>query len=238
MKLPKLTRSRLADKVVETLYNKISCGELGSGDKLPSETELAEQLGVARPTIREAISQLIGLGLLERGEYGIYVVQTPNQSVQARFQPLLLERWKTRELYEARMLILGDLAVLASIKATEKDIQTLREINRRMKEECFSEESYWDRDMEFHNYLAEIVDNGILYSINNILNEMFKKYETSINKLYSIQAKTYQRHDALINAIEKRDAEQAKAAVYLALEESEEALFQLNLRQNKDKTEE
>jgi DNA-binding FadR family transcriptional regulator len=229
MKLTKIVRSRLTDTVVSQLYEKISQGELQPGEKLSSETELAEQLGVARPTIREAINQLIGLGLLVRGDYGVFVAQDPNQSVQARLQPLLLEQWKTRELYEARMVIMGELAVLAAMKATPNDIETLHRINLRMKDWCDSDESYWERDLEFHNYLAKIADNGILLAINNLLNEMFKRYETSVNQLYSIQAKTYERHDMLIKAIEQRDAEKARAAVYLALQESEEALSQLRL---------
>ena len=226
MKFQKLTKSRLTDQVVEILYNKISHGELKPGDKLPSETELSEQLGVARPTIREALSRLLGLGLIERGDYTMSVAEDSKASVRARLVPLLLEQWETRELYEARMLIEGDLAVLASRKATPDDIMELREINKQL-DNGNTEKDYWTCDMEFHARIAEISGSEVMVSISNIINDLYLRFEKEIGELHAIQEITYRDHEELICAIDRGDEVAIRAIVTRSLSGSENAIYEL-----------
>jgi GntR family transcriptional repressor for pyruvate dehydrogenase complex len=228
MNLPKLQKSRLTDQVAETLYKKIADGDLRPGDKLPSEMELSEQLGVARPTIREALSRLIGLGLIERGDYTMSVSENASLTARARLMPLLLEQWETRELYEARMLIEGDLVSLAVLKATPDDISELRQINGRMKDPDMTEKNYWENDMQFHSYLATVSGNEVMQAISVIINDMFKRYQSKVEELHSIQAVTYNDHEALIDAIEKRNAPLAREIINRMLSSSENALYELS----------
>jgi DNA-binding FadR family transcriptional regulator len=232
MKLPKVTKSRLTDQVAEILYKKITIGELSPGDKLPSELELSKQLGVARPTIREALSRLLGLGLIQRGDSAITVAENCNASVRSMLMPMLLDRWEIHEIYEARTLIESDLVALAILKATPEDIAELRRIDINLAEGNRTENSYWETDMKFHSFLASISGNEVMIAISTIINDLYKRFEYKIRELHAIQEITYQNHEELINAIERRDEQGAREIVYRSLSGSENALYEL-LQQEK-----
>lgn len=226
MELPKLHKVRLADQVADIMYKKIRNGELKPGDKLPSELELSEQLGVARPTVREAMSRLMGLGLVERGDYTMTVAENSRLAVRAALVPMMLDQWELRELYEARVLIECDLVTLAIRKATPDDIAELRRINEAMKDVSLTEKSYWKTDMQFHSYVAELSGNEVMIGINNVVQDLFKRYESRIEKLDTIKKITYQSHTELIDAIEKKDEQAARDIVRSTLAGSEYALYE------------
>jgi GntR family transcriptional repressor for pyruvate dehydrogenase complex len=227
MQLPKLQRSRLTDQVAEILYKKITDGELKPGERLPSEMELSEQLGVARPTVREALSRLIGLGLVARSDYNMIEAEAPDLTVRAGLVPLFLRQWEIRELYEARILIECDLASLAIIKATPENIKELREINAKLKDGNLSENSYWTNDMQFHAQIAAMSGNAVMIAISEIINDIFKRYQSKVEELHAIQAATYKHHEELIDAIERRDEQAAREIIIKTLSGSENALYEL-----------
>lgn len=232
MQLPKVEKSRLVDQVVEIMYDKISRGDIKPGEKLPSETDLSEQLGVGRPTIREALSRLLGLGLIVRGGYTMSVAEDANASVHAKLVPMLLEQWETRELYEARTLIESDLAILASKKATPEDIAELRAINELLlKNE--KEESYWSLDMQFHEKIAAIAANEVMISISNIINDLFKRFEAEVEELETVKVVTYRDHETWIDAIENGDEDAVRSIVKRALTGSENALYERSKAEKK-----
>lgn len=224
MKLTKIKKSSLTDSVTDILYTKIEQGEIIPGERLPSEMELAESLGVARPTVREALNRLIGLGLIERGGYSMMVSEQGSMSMRAGLTPLVLEQWEVRELFEARVMIEVDLVVLAIQKATTEDIEELHRINEQLKTDCFSEKSYWDIDMQFHADISMISGNRVMQEISKIINGMYERYKYQVEELHEIKKITYSNHKALIDAIEKRDESHAVSLVKSMLGNSELAL--------------
>lgn len=231
MKLPKVTKARLTDQIVEILYNKIALGELKPGDKLPSESELSKQLGVGRPTVREALSRLIGLGLIQRIDYHVAVSESAYASIRSGLLPLLLEDWEIRELYEARILIECDLITLAIRKATPENIRELRDINRKMRDNLSKGQDYWKNDIEFHSYITNLAGNEVMKIISDITNSMFQRYEDKIRKLHEIHSETYHTHRQLIDAIEKKDIKTAKDIIVQAFSNSEKALYKLKRKE-------
>ena len=227
MKFLKISKTRLVDKVVEDLYSKVSDGTLLPGDKLPSELALSESLGVGRPTIREAVGQLIGLGLLSRGKYGIFVAQEAASAIKAKLAPMLLETWEIHKLYEARMVIESEISVLACLRATPQQLERLKKLNRQIIDKSGDENSYWILDDQFHQLVAEISDNNILVTLHNSISDLFSKYELSINKLEYIKEQTHIWHDALIEAFSKKDTDAVRKIVQKSLTESENALTAL-----------
>ena len=217
--------------VVEDLYNKISEGEFLPGEKLPGEMALSESLGVGRPTIREAIGQLIGLGLVDRGHYGLFVANTSNSMVKATLAPLLLETWEIRELYEARVVIETEIAVLACLRAKSQQLKKLHDINGMMLQKSDDEDGYWSLDEQFHELVAEISDNKILMTMHQSIRDLFKKYEVSINKLEYIRKQTYSWHASLIDAFSRKDTSAVRKVLQQSLFESQDALTVL--RKNK-----
>jgi GntR family transcriptional repressor for pyruvate dehydrogenase complex len=227
VKFSKISKTRLVDKVVEDLYFKISDGTLLPGDKLPGEIALSESLGVGRPTIREAIGQLIGLGLLHRGRYGVFVAQAPSPTVKAKLAPMLLENWEIRKLYEARMVVEGEIAVLACLRATPRHLEKLRELNQLMLEQSDDANHYWELDDQFHQLVAQMSDNTILLTMHQSIRDLFRKYEMSVNTLESIRKQTYVWHTSLIEAFTRKDTEAVRRVVHQSLSASEDALTAL-----------
>lgn len=226
MKLSRIKKSTLTDKIVELLYEKITKGEIKAGEKLPGEVELAEQLGVGRPTIREAFNRLLGLGLVERTGYTMTIANDATNSVHSRMVPLILEQWETRQLFEARKLIEGDLAILAARKATPSDFIELRLINEQMANNT-SVQQYWTLDMQFHKKIADLTDNDVLLAMNNILHDMFRKYEKDVEELLGVHSTTYSDHTELIDAMEMNKEDQIRAIINRSLSASEQALVEL-----------
>lgn len=227
-KFNKLTRKGLTSQAAQAIYDTISSGELKPGEKLPSEIELSEQLGVGRPTVREALSMLIGLGLIERGGYNCVVADTSSHAVRSSMVPMFLKDWETRELFEARKLIEYDLVMLATEKATPEDIQSLRDINEKLKKNDLSSQEYWNYDVEFHSQIAQISGNSVMQSISEIVRDMFKRYEKQVKELHEIYTVTYNDHKDLIDAIESKDAARAREIINRSFSGSEYALYELN----------
>ena len=233
MRLPKVVKASLTDQVVDILYKKISSGELKAGEKLPSESELSEQLGVARPTIREALNRLIGLGLIERGVYTCIVAESSTFAVRANLVPILLEDWETRDLFEARRLIECNLVSLAALKASPEDINELIRINNKLKSDALSVQEYWDYDNQFHKCIAKTASNTVMQTVSEIIFSMYSRYENKVKELHQIQAKTYEEHKLIIEAIAEKDVKKALEIVNRSLSGSEHALYEL--KENKEK---
>lgn len=233
MRLPKVVKASLTDQVVDILYKKISSGELKAGEKLPSESELSEQMGVARPTVREALNRLIGLGLIERGAYTCIVAESSEFAVRANLVPILLEDWETRDLFEARRMIECNLVTLAVIKASPGDINDLIRINDKLKSENLSVQEYWDYDNQFHKRIAKAASNPVMQTVSEIIFSMYSRYESKVKELHNVQAKTYEEHKAIIEAIAEKNVELALKIVNRSLSGSEHALYEL--KENKEK---
>lgn len=228
MQLEKVKKASLTDRVTEILYEKIIGGEIMPGERLPSETELAEMLGVGRPTIREAINRLIGLGLVMRGDYTMMVSPNASMSTRASLTPLFLENWEGRDLYQARILVEEDLVELVIENATLADLAKLREINDRLLDVHMSETGYYDADMDFHNCIAEISGNQIMVEISRIVNNMFQRYKPQVEKLYEVQRATHHDHELLIDAISNNDLSEARTIIRRSLGGSEKALKEMS----------
>lgn len=227
MKLQKIRKARLSDQVVDIIYNKISSGELKAGEKLPSELELSEQLGVSRQSVREALNQLMGLGLIVRGPYTCSVSETSDLTIRSAMIPMLLEDWETRDLFEARRLIECDMTRLVILKACPDDIQELRKINEKLNNDNLSEQQYWDYDLEFHKTIANLALNSVMATINELIFTLYNRYEGKVKQLHDIYRITYNDHKDLIDAIESKDANKACEIINRSFSGSEYALYKL-----------
>ena len=152
---------RIADSIAEA----IESGQYKLGDRLPTERELAEQYGVSRPTLREAMIALEMLGMIEaRHGLGIYV--TSNARPAAPTNELDFEIGAF-ELIEARRLFEGEAAALAATAIDDEQIAQLEVLMERMARE--DEIQGEDADREFHMVIARASGNGaIIATIENL----------------------------------------------------------------------
>ena len=210
---------RLYRQIAEQLRLLIEQGEYATGSRLPPERDLASQLGVSRPSVREALIALEIEGLVEvRMGSGVYVLS----SEAAR--PLQVAAEGPLETIRARMLIESELAAHAATHMKKTQIAGLRNALALMRQEAASDHAPARGDRLFHVRIAEASDNAVLVRIlgslfderQNLLGEqLIHHFETA-----DTWAEAVREHEAVIEAIASRSAEAARRAMATHLSNS------------------
>jgi GntR family transcriptional regulator, transcriptional repressor for pyruvate dehydrogenase complex len=163
---PVATR-RTFEEAVEQIAEKIKTGDLHTGDRLPSERELASQMRISRPTLREAIKTLTEAGVLEvrRGQAGgIFVASelVPRDLLRSRQE---IRFGEVAGVLEARRLIEPRVAQLAAAHAAEEDFQAMAATIERQRALATSddflryEDLFLQLDLKFHLAMARATRN-------------------------------------------------------------------------------
>lgn len=214
---------RLSDDIVERLEAMILEGSLKAGERLPPERALAEQFGVSRPSLREAIQKLAARGLLvSRQGGGTYVAE----ALGSAFSDPLLHLLETsadaqRDLLEFRHTLEGACAFYAAQRATPVDHQRLREAFETLQA-CYAaampgggaEEGL--ADARFHLAIAEASHNAVLlHTIKGLFDLLKRNVVTNIGGMYAQRSETrdmlMRQHRELFEAIVAGRAEEARA---------------------------
>jgi len=161
-----IKRKKLADSVIEEIKRMIDVGELKEGDKLPNQLEFAAQLGVSRPSLREALHTLTLIGAIEQRPGLGTVIKSANSTLWAEplSPPLVSDAQASLELVEARRFIEVGVVELAVNNATGKDIQKMAKLiddmTKALKEE--RPKAYSELDMAFHHQIAGASHNRFM----------------------------------------------------------------------------
>jgi len=209
-----LNRESVSSSIMNMITNYLLSKELKPGDKLPTESEFVQQLGVGRNSVREAIKMLSSLGVVEikRG-VGTFIAKTISTSIM---NPLILglvfEQGTSRELFELRLLIDTGAAELVIQKASDEDIERLEETNRKLREAVetglVEPQKLLDLDINFHHTLLEITRNPFLAKIGKAVYALFF---TSIEKTVELDpVGGYKNHQMVIDAIKKKDMDRIR----------------------------
>lgn len=207
---------RLYRQIADQIRALIDSGEFGAGSRLPPERDLAKQLGVSRPSVREALIALEVEGLVEvRIGSGIYVQRPgatapPDRLSQAETGPF--------ELLRARQLIESECAALAAKSAKASHLAAIAEALAQMRREV-DEGGHQplDGDRLFHIRVAEATGNGALVAVVELLwkeriGELYKKLEGHYDSPL-LWEQSIDEHQAVLTAIAGRDARGARAAM-------------------------
>lgn len=157
-----LQRRPLADQAAEALLLRIRRGEWELGAKLPGETTLAVQLGIGRSTVREAIRQLAGRGVLSsRQGAGVFVtaLDAPDD------WDAVLRRADIVAVIEARAAIETEAAALAAERRTPADVRAIRRALRDRADRRTILEDHVDADTAFHRSIVAAAHNPILLEL-------------------------------------------------------------------------
>lgn len=164
MEFRKVRPTKASTEVAEQILNAIHRGAFPPESKLPSEAELAQMMGVSRPTVREALSGLAAVGLIEpRVGIGNFV-RPPTDPLVHQALVLLESEESCLEIMEARSVLDPPLAELAARKRTDAQAQTLEEIcdDLRRLAHPDSFDAYFSADKRFHLALIEAAGNALL----------------------------------------------------------------------------
>jgi GntR family transcriptional repressor for pyruvate dehydrogenase complex len=227
--LPKVSGAgSLVDRVAEVLSDEITSGRLAPGDRLPSEVQLVEQLGVSRTVVREALSRMRNSGLVEpRQGAGVFVLQP-------RVKPLDLsadaERTKASvlQVVEVRRAMEAEAAALAATRATSDDIRRIRAALTAIDEDVRAGGDGVDADLAFHQSIGDSTANTVLAEtlryISALMRNGIRVTRANEARRDDFIAQVRQEHLNLVAAIEARDVEGARAAARLHMEHAAQRL--------------
>jgi GntR family transcriptional repressor for pyruvate dehydrogenase complex len=203
---------KIYEEIMEQIRQMITRGDLQPGDKLPSERELAETLGVSRTSVREALTALGALGILDvRPGEGTFIKRSSDTQT---FEPLTLllavERNPEAQLMEVRRILETESAALAAQRATADDVTKI-ELALQVMKNADSVQEAVEADLRFHYAIAEATKNPVLLRImNTVADLMHNNFRQDREALYSrLTQKVLNEHEAIINAIKEKNPEQA-----------------------------
>ncbi|UNK70544.1 FCD domain-containing protein [Microbacterium sp. H1-D42] len=209
MPLQPVPRASLSDHVVEKLRDEIAEGNWPVGERIPPETELMAQLGVARGTLREALRALQYSGMLEirRGDGTFVRARSEVPGALARSGAAL------EHVLEARAALEPPLARLAAARATEADITRIEEL---LALRSGAEGDEWlDADVAVHEAIAAAAGNPILFEVYSALLPQLREYVRLGAERDGFRRDDPRGHEDLLDAIRRRDgaaaAESARA---------------------------
>jgi GntR family transcriptional repressor for pyruvate dehydrogenase complex len=227
----KISRRRLYQQVADDIEGQIFRGEYKPDERLPSEQLLADEYGVSRNVIREALKRLKEHGLIYiRTGSGAYIDQPSTKPVADalnRFISYQMVDISLSDFYEIRRMIEPESARIAANRATEEDIQAIWKAYSYMQENQQDRELWSAADLQFHVAIAEATHNPLVKSILNPLTEpLTKVIAAGLYEPSGAQA-GLDAHRKIIEAIENHNADAAYAAMLEHLVDSEERLSKI-----------
>jgi len=201
--------------VYEAIEKQIMTGGLGAGDQLPTETDLAEQFGLARHTVREGLRLLEESGLVSREGGRRLFVRAPHYAELAPrvSRALVMQRVTIEELWEASMTLEPGCARRAAPKIDEATLEKLEE-NLRLTEAAHAAgRPIIDLDLEFHTTIAEAAGNRALLLSREPISQLFyPALETLFAHPRNEHGPTrlIEAHHRILEALKVRDAETAE----------------------------
>jgi DNA-binding FadR family transcriptional regulator len=214
---------RLYHQVADQIRNVIESGRFEPGMRLPPERELAVQLGVSRPSLREALLALEIEGRVEiRMGSGVYVCALPTSN--AAETPAMGE--SPSELMHARSMIEGSIVTLAAARATRQGLDRLKACLDAMRFDVGRGQAPVEADRRFHVSVAEMTGNSVLI---RLVGELFDgRHGLILSRMahHAESTRTWQaalrEHEAIYHALEARDPQEALAAMFYHLSASRE----------------
>jgi len=215
MPFEKVQPRKVSSIAAEQIVDAIQRGDFPVGGKLPSEFELAEQMGVSRPSIREALSALQAMSIIEsRPGSGNYVLRAPSAHDETHTVHLIESESGCLEVMEARRALEPRVASLMAEKCTDGAVAELREAVEIMRDHAARDDfdAYFDADKAFHVSLAEGIGNQLISAaIAPLVRTMDQRVYREFTRHYYLKnvedlEQVVDLHAEIVDAIEARDA--------------------------------
>lgn len=214
---PVSSGARLSDQVAEQLTAEIKQGRLLPGDKLPTEARLVAQFEVSRTVVREAVSRLKSLGLVDsRQGSGVFVSQ------KLPFAPLHFEvqhaasQEAVVQMVEVRRALEAEVAALAAERRSSSDLRAIRQAVQALDAAVQAGGNGVAEDVKFHRAIADATRNPFLIQTLEYLGQFLHgaTQVTRANEARRVDfaAEVQTEHQAILQAVETGDAQAARQA--------------------------
>jgi GntR family transcriptional repressor for pyruvate dehydrogenase complex len=209
-------RRPVTEQLVQQIRRLLVEEGMQPGDQVPPQRELAQRLGASRPTVREAVLQLEGMGIIRvEPARGTFITEAFSQPAADFSEWKFEQRFSQVEIYQLRFSLEGLTVQLAARNASHDDLARLDELNTEMRR-AIVEERYRDamaHDFDLHLTIAEIAGNravrDILALYRPIITETQRPPVTEPERLNE----AFLEHGAIIRALGRRDGVTAAVAM-------------------------
>ncbi len=216
MTLSHVPHTSRVEAVIQQLRAQIESGAWPRGERIPSEDQLAAQLGVGRNTVREAVRALAHIGMLEvRQGDGTYVRSQRDPSAALR----RIDAATLRDLLEVRRALEVEAARLAALRRTESDLAAMRRAldARGSWSDEASLAAFVERDARFHLSIVQASHNAALIALYRYFLDSIEITIARTEDEPCLPEPTQEAHEAIYQAILKGDPETAAAAAHRLL---------------------
>jgi GntR family transcriptional regulator, transcriptional repressor for pyruvate dehydrogenase complex len=217
--------SRLYEQIVQQIEETILKGDLKPGDQLPAERDLAEQFGVSRTAVREAVKALREKGLVEAYTgRGTFVTNGTTQAIRQSLDLMVRigQAEGAAHLAEVREILEPEIAGLAAQRAEEQHLATMREAVAAMDASLHDAEAFIEADLDFHLSLAEAAANPIILSLIDSIVGLLREQRLGTFQTPGGPQRGQYYHRRILAAIETRNADQARAEMRAHLQQVRE----------------
>ena len=211
-KIAKIEKISITDEVVKRIREMIKSGDYAVGDKLPTEMDLREQLGVGRSTIREAFRVLQAIGLIElKAGKGAFVRGLNDTTYETIKKWFVEKEAELGDLMEVRMAIEPLAVKLAIQRGTREQIEQIKEIHEAFKNAVDRRDAIdlATLDESFHGAIVDASNNGLLIKIGRLIADAFVEYRTRSFAVTENITHALDPHDKIVGAILRKDAKSA-----------------------------
>lgn len=230
--MDKIKRISLSDAVTDRIISQIQDGRYRAGDRLPTERELAEQLGVGRTSVREGLRFLEKLGVLEiRQGMGTVVRSLSLGEVFEHLVPVQtiieLPDRDVRDIMHVRRVLEAESAQLAAQHATDRQLGRLEELLHGMAASLEKPRDYLEMDLEFHVVVAEAASNPVLAQLVNLIRDIYTRYFEIVLRDPEMNKTSLGFHRRLYAALRDHDADAARQHILAHLSQAERDVLKL-----------
>ena len=220
MAFKKVRPRKVSAIAAEQIVDAIQREDYPVGSKLPSEFELAELMGVSRPSIREALSALQAMSIIEsRPGSGNYILRKPSSSDESDTVHLIESETGCLEVMEARGVLEPPIVALVARKASADVLARLKGFIVEMREQAAQDnfDAYFEADKRFHIELADASGNALVKSaLTPLLDTMDQRVYREFTRHYYLKnvadlQNVVDLHDEILSAIEANDEKKAFA---------------------------
>ena len=237
MPLQAVEPQRLYRQIAEQLRSAIEAGEFAVGARLPAERDLAKQLGVSRPSVREALIALeVEAWVDVRTGSGVYVLERSGTARVSSAKLLAPAEWGPLELIRARRVVEGETAAIAAARAKRRDTDAMHKAIDSMVQDADRGMMPMEGDRAFHTAIAQAGGNSVLLETvqtfwDSRRGPVFVRLGGHFETAQSWRA-AIMEHQAILGAIRARDAPAARSAMHVHMDKAH-ARFSASWRRTK-----
>jgi GntR family transcriptional repressor for pyruvate dehydrogenase complex len=219
-------RQTITSQVIDHILNLIKTEGLKPGDRLPTEKQFTESLGVSRTCVREAVKSLESLRLISiRPRIGAVLLEPPNGGLfNAERMSAMVSQEQVDALFEFRKILEVGLATLAAERAREEDLNAMRQALDEHKAALRTDKISYMADLSFHTAIARAARNRVAMAIYDLILQPLIDQRERTNKVPGSADESLSDHLKIYRAIEEMNPEKARLAMIAHMKSAERHL--------------